>query len=198
MDCFVLMMSVSRTVETEEDLLSCLHFKIYHPQQHSKALYRSLPLGTRSQHSADDPLRLGRDDRACTFALADARVSRKQLSLQAFRTPHGTHLLFTVQNLSTKSRLHVNGAQLDYLEQMELPDKALLRFGEYELLVVREGGEARGAFEVEFEALAVSPSRETSPRAPVMDTGSWVSKNLPAEFRSSGPLETDETLLCPH
>lgn len=190
------MMSVSRTLETEEDLLPCLHIKIYHPQQHSKGLYQSLPLGTRCRLSADDPFRLGRDDRACTFALIDARVSRKQLSLQAYRSPHSTDMLFTVQNLSNKSRLNVNGAQLDYLEKMDLPDKALVRFGEYEMLIVRESGEAKGSFEVEFEALAASPSRETCTCEPVMDTGFWAQKNLPAELRSHGPLETDETLTC--
>lgn len=186
-------------METEEDLLSCLHINIYHPQQLSKGLYQSLPLGTRYRHSADDPLRLGRDDRACTFALVDGQVSRKQLSLQAYRSPHSTDMLFTVQNLSNRTRLYVNGAQLAYLEKMDLPDKALLRFGQYELLVVREGGEAKGSFEVEFEALATSPSRETCAcepvGTPVMDTGSWVPKNLSAEVRSYGPLETDETLM---
>ena len=194
------MMSVSKAMETEENLLSCLHIGIYHPQQHSKGLYQSIPLGKRYRHSADDPFRLGRDDRACTFALVDARVSRKQLSLQAYRSPHSADTLFTVQNLSNKSRLYINGAQLDYLEKMDLPDKALVRFGEYEMLVVREWGEAKGSFEVEFEALAVSPSRETSTCSPVgtpvMDTGSWVPKNLSAELGSYGPLETDETHMC--
>lgn len=193
------MMSVSKTMETEEDLLSCLHMKLYHPQQHSKGLYQSLPLGIRHRHSADDPFRLGRDDRACTFALVDARVSRKQLSLQAYRSPHSRDMLFTVQNLSNKTRLYVNGAQLDFLERMDLPDKALVRFGDYEMLVVREWGEAKGSFEVEFEVLAASPSRETCTcapvGAPVVDTGSWVPKNLPVELRSFGPLETDETLM---
>lgn len=192
-------MNISKTMETEEDLLPCLHIKLYHPQQHSKGLYQSLPLGTRCRHSAEDPFRLGRDDSACTFALVDAQVSRKQLSLQAYRSPHSTDTLFTVQNLSNKTRLYVNGSPLAYLEKMDLPDKALLRFGQYEMLVVREWGEAKGAFEVEFEALATSPSRERCTcepvGTPVMDTGSWVPKNLSAEVSSYGPLETDETLL---
>lgn len=191
-------MSLSKTMETEEDSLPCLHIKIYHPQQHSKGLYQSLPLGTRHRHSAEDPIRLGRDDRACTFALVDARVSRKQLSVQAYRSPRGEDMQFTVQNLSNKLRLNVNGAQLDYLEKMDLPDKALVRFGEYEMLVARESGEAKGSFEVEFEVLPASPSRETSAPVgtPVVDTGSWNSKNLSPELISYGPLETDETLMC--
>lgn len=189
------MMSVSKTMETEEDLLPCLHIKIYHPRQHSMGLYQSLPLGSRYRHSADDPLRLGRDDGACTFALVDARVSRKQLSLQAFRSPHSADMLFTVQNLSQKSRLLVNSSALDYLEKMDLPDKALVRFGEYQMLVVRESGEAKASFEVEFEVLAGSPLTETA-GTPVMDTGSGVPKSYSSELRSQGPLETDETLTC--
>lgn len=192
------MMSVTTTMETEEDLLPCLHIKLYHPQQHCQALYQLLPLGSRCKHSADDPLRLGRDDRACTFALFDARVSRKQLSLQAYLSPHSADMLFTVQNLSQKSRMIVNGFELDYLEKMDLPDKALVRFGQYQLLIVRESGEAKGSFEVEFEVLTVSPARETCAPAgaPVVDSGSWDPKSYSAEFGSHGPLETDETLIC--
>lgn len=194
------MMSVSNTLETEEDLLPCLHIKIYHPQQHCQALYQLLPLGSRCQHSADDPLRLGRDDRACTFALFDARVSRKQLSLQAYRSPHSADMLFTIQNLSQRSRMFVNSSELDYLEKMDLPDKALVRFGQYQMLIVRVSGEAKGSFEVEFEVLTVSPARETcmyAPAgAPVVDSGSWDPKSYSAEFGSHGPLETDETLIC--
>lgn len=192
------MTSVSKTMETEEDLLSCLQIHIWHPQQHFKGLYQSLPLGTRSRHSAEDPLRLGRDDRACTFALNDARVSRKQLSLQAYRSAHSPDLHFTVQNLSQKAELCVNSSRLDYLEKMDLPDKAHVRFGEYQLLLVREGGEAKGSFEVEFRVLTASPSTETrpSPGPPVADTGSCDLKSFPPEPTSHGPLESDETLFC--
>uniref|UniRef100_A0A4W6CX45 Uncharacterized protein n=1 Tax=Lates calcarifer TaxID=8187 RepID=A0A4W6CX45_LATCA len=89
------------TMETEEDLLTCLHIKLYHPQQSSRGLYGLLPLGKRSRHSADDPLRLGRDAQACTYSLGDPRVSRKQLVLFAYRTTLNSllskmFLLFTV------------------------------------------------------------------------------------------------------
>ncbi|XP_051231300.1 TRAF-interacting protein with FHA domain-containing protein A [Dicentrarchus labrax] len=194
-------MNVSQTMETEEDLLTCLHIKLYHPQQSCKGLYGLLPLGKRSRLSADDPLRLGRDAPACTFALVDVRVSRKQLALHAYRTPQSPDMLFTIQNLSQRGRLSVNSSALGYLERMDLPDKALIRFGEYEMLIIRESGEAKGSFEVEFEVLAVSPSRETCmcvpSRTPVMDTGSGAMRSFPAELRDLGPLETDETLMCP-
>lgn len=190
-------MIVSQTLETEEDLLPCLHIKIYHPLQSSRGLYGLLPLGHKRRLAAEDPLRLGRDSQACTFALVDARVSRKQLALSAYRTPYSADMLFTVQNLSQRGRLSVNSTALDYLERVDLPDKALIRFGEYEMLIVRESGEAKGSFEVEFEVLAVPPSRETGSicapsMTPVMDTSPCV----PAELRTHGPLENDETLIC--
>ncbi|GLD64040.1 TRAF-interacting protein with FHA domain-containing protein A [Lates japonicus] len=193
-------MNVSQTIETEEDLLTCLHIKLYHPQQSSRGLYGLLPLGKRSRHSADDPLRLGRDAQACTYSLVDPRVSRKQLVLFAYHTPQSPDMLFTIQNLSQRGRLSVNSSALDYLERMDLPDKALIRFGEYEMLIIRESGEAKGSFEVEFEVLAVPPSRETCmcvpSMTPVMDTGSCVTNGFPAELRAIGPLENDETLMC--
>ncbi|XP_037613665.1 TRAF-interacting protein with FHA domain-containing protein A [Sebastes umbrosus] len=195
------MMSVSQTLETEEDLLTCLHIKFYNPHQSSKGLYGLLPVGNKSKHSADDPLRLGRDAQSCTYALVDARVSRKQLALHAYRTPQSPDMLFTIQNLSQKGRLSVNSSALGYLERTDLPDKALIRFGEYEMLIIRESGEAKGSFEVDFEVLAVPPSRETCTCvpgvAPVMESGPYVN-SLPGELRVGllGPLESDETVMC--
>ncbi|XP_013878406.1 TRAF-interacting protein with FHA domain-containing protein A [Austrofundulus limnaeus] len=170
------MMSTPQTMETEEDLLTCLHIKLYHPHQGSRSLYNLLPLGTRRRHSADDPLRVGRDPGSCTYSLADPTVSRKQLCIFAYRSPQNPDLLFTIQNLSQRGRLSVNSSALGYLERMDLPDKALIRFGEYEMLIVRESGEARASFEVAFEILVVPPSRETcafepGDLTPVMDTG---------------------------
>lgn len=193
------MMNVSQIIETEEDLLTCLRIKLYHPQQNCRGLYGLLPLGMRSRHSADDPLRLGRDAQACSYALVDPRVSRKQLALHAYRMPQSLDMLFTIQNLSQRGKLSVNSSSLGYLETMDLPDKALIRFGEYEMLIIRESGEAMASFEVEFEVLAVSPSCETCTcpsQTPVMDTGSCLMKNFPADLRSLGPVESDETLMC--
>uniref|UniRef100_A0A3Q3B3H8 TRAF-interacting protein with FHA domain-containing protein A n=1 Tax=Kryptolebias marmoratus TaxID=37003 RepID=A0A3Q3B3H8_KRYMA len=185
-------------MDKEEDLLTCIHIKFYHPQQSSKGLYASLPLGTRRRHSADDPLRLGRDAGSCSYSLVDPRVSRKQLCLSAYRSPHSPDLLFTVQNLSQRGQLSVNSSALGFLERMDLPDKALIRFGEYEVLIVRESGEAKASFEVEFEVLAVPPSRETCTcepsLPPVMDTG--LMNGFTAELREHEPQEADDTLLC--
>ncbi|KAJ0055909.1 hypothetical protein NL108_015614 [Boleophthalmus pectinirostris] len=187
-------MNVSQTLETEEDLLTSLQIKLYHPQQCSKGMFSLLTLGRRIRQDADDPLRMGRDGQTCIFALADQKVSRKQLSLQAYRTPQKQGMFFTVQNLSKKGRLVVNGTGLEYLERLDLPDKALVRFGEYEMLIVRESGEAKGSFEVQLDVLEVSPFTETCvcipTTNPVMDTGSDYTRGL----MSREPSECDETL----
>ncbi|XP_010886059.1 TRAF-interacting protein with FHA domain-containing protein A [Esox lucius] len=192
------MMEVTQNVETEE-LMTCLQIQLYHPQQASKALYRLLPLDTRHKHPAEDPVRLGRDAQACTFALADLRVSRKQLALQAYRTASSPNMLFSAQNLSQKGRVTVNGLALGYLERAELPNKALIRFGEYEMLIRHDNGDAKGSFEVEFGVLAVPPSREmgvgTPNTVPVMDTGSDDLNNGVPQLRSPGPMEMDETVM---
>ncbi|KAL3046638.1 TRAF-interacting protein with FHA domain-containing protein A [Trematomus bernacchii] len=193
-------MNVSQTIETEEDLLPCLHVKLYHPQQSSNSLYGLIPLGKRSKHPAEDPLRLGRDGQACTVALLDTRVSRKQLAIQAYYTPRSRDMLFRIQNLSQRAQLSVNSSALDYLEVVDLPDKALIRFGQYEMLIIRESGEAKASFEVEFEVLTVPPSRETctcEPSVtPVSDTESLMVNSLLGELRIIGPSETDETAIC--
>ncbi|XP_024229351.1 TRAF-interacting protein with FHA domain-containing protein A [Oncorhynchus tshawytscha] len=189
-------MELPHTMETEE-LMTYLQIQLYHPQQASKALYRLLPLDARHKHPAEDPLRLGRDAHGCTFALADPRVSRKQLALQAYLTANSPDMLFSVQNLSQKGHVTVNGSELRYLERAELPNKALVRFGEYELLIRRENGEAKGSFEVEFGVLAVPPSREVGVPSivPVMDTGSDHSNNGIPPLMSHGPIEMDETIM---
>lgn len=205
-------------METEEDLLTSLQIKFYHPQQNCKGFYGRLPLGTRRRHAADDPLRLGRDDQTCAYILLDPRVSRKQLALYAYHIPQSSEMLFTIQNLSQRGKLSVNSSALGYLEKMDLPDKALIRFGEYEILIIRESGEAKANFEVEFGVLAVPPSRETSlwrevlpaPQTsmslwkeqgsmslpPVMETCSDSRISLSPEDSSFGPQESDETLPC--
>ncbi|XP_025761315.1 TRAF-interacting protein with FHA domain-containing protein A isoform X1 [Oreochromis niloticus] len=180
-------MNVSQTMETEEDLLTCLQIKLYHPQQTCKGFYGRLPLGTRRRHTADDPLRLGRDTEACAYVLLDPRVSRKQLAFYAYHIPQSSEMLFTIQNLSQRGKLSVNTSALGYLERMDLPDKALIRFGEYEILIIRESGEAKANFEVEFEVLAAPPSRETP-----MSTDSNMMNNFSAELSVRNPLESDE------
>lgn len=187
-------------METEENL-TCLHIKLYHPDSF-RGQFGRIPQGRRHCHSADEPLRFGRDPQVCTFELPDNRVSRKQLALQAFRAPVVPDMLFALQNLSQKGRMLVDGSPLGFLERAELGDEALIAFGEYEMLVRRERGEAKDKFEVEFEILRAPPSaREmvagVPGMTPVPETGSGHGADtygFPAEL-SRGPLETDETLM---
>ncbi|XP_037116380.1 TRAF-interacting protein with FHA domain-containing protein A [Syngnathus acus] len=188
-------MNVSQTMETEEELLTCLHISFYHPQQHYKGLYHLLPLGNRSKHLADESVRLGRDAQSCTFALADPRVSRKQLALQAYRTPESPEMLFSLQNLSQTVKVSVNGTGLNFLERADLPSKALVRFGEYEILIIKEAGEAKQSFEVELEVLPVPPSRETGTckpcNFPIIEMGAHLIPQQPVQV----PIETDELTI---
>ncbi|XP_072544894.1 TRAF-interacting protein with FHA domain-containing protein A [Salminus brasiliensis] len=188
-------MNVSQTMPTEETL-ACLHIQLYHPDQATQGIYSLLPLNRPYKLNAEDPVRLGRDGQMCSFVLNDARVSRKQISFHAYRKAGSTDLRFTVQNISQKGKVVVNGCELGYLERVDLEDKALLRFGRYELLVVREPGEAQDRFEVLFERQNIPPSREIGMGVPcrlaVMDTG--VSNYQNGEPVSQEPLESDETL----
>ncbi|KAM8847936.1 TRAF-interacting protein with FHA domain-containing protein A [Synchiropus picturatus] len=186
----------SKAVDTEEDLLTSLDVQIYHPQQSVQGMFCHLPVGTKVRLPADEPLKLGRDEESCTFVLNDPKVSRKQLSLHAYRPKGSQEMRFTIQNLSQKARLVVNGCTLDHLERLDLPDKALVRFGLYELLIVRESGEAKGSVEVKIQVPIFSLLRESGScdpkNVPVMETSA-----PPATLMDyHGPLEMDETLLC--
>ncbi|XP_064181636.1 TRAF-interacting protein with FHA domain-containing protein A isoform X1 [Anguilla rostrata] len=152
--------SVMQGSSETEEYLTCLHVQLYHPKQADGRVYALMPLNRRQKHPAEEPLRLGRDEESCTFILADQRVSRKHLSIQAFRSPRCSELLFQVQNLSRRGFLSVNGARLEYLHWAELPGKALVRFGDHQLLVRREPGDGLGAFEVEFCVSPAPPCQE--------------------------------------
>ncbi|KAK0152797.1 TRAF-interacting protein with FHA domain-containing protein A [Merluccius polli] len=196
-------MDVSQTLPTEEDNLTCLFISLHHPQQGALGMFRLLPLGPGAGgrlHPADEPVRFGRDQQACLFALADPRVSRKQLSIQAFRTAHSPYLQFTVQNLSLRGRMAVNGVSLVYLERAYVGDEALVKFGDYEMRIRVEQGEAQANFEVLLDVPEPWPPRVAAAvpsMVPVMETGL---SGAPADLRSQGamerpgPMESDETL----
>ncbi|MCI4377236.1 hypothetical protein PGIGA_G00201450 [Pangasianodon gigas] len=189
------MLAVSQTMVTEESL-TCLHVQLYHPDQSTQPLYSLLRMSQPYKISAEDPIRLGRDGQSCSFVLNDGRVSRKQLSIQAYRKAGSPDLRFSVQNMSQRGKIMVNGYELGHLEQADLEEKALLRFGKYELLIWKEPGEAQDSFEVLFEKLNVSPSREMGIDLPcriaVMDTGVRNYQN--GSPMSPEPLESDENL----
>ncbi|KAL7880458.1 hypothetical protein SRHO_G00027120 [Serrasalmus rhombeus] len=189
-------MNVCQTMTTEETL-TCLHIYLYHPEQASQPLYNLLPMNRLHKMNAEESVRLGRDGQTCAFVLNDARVSRKQISFQAYRKSGSADLRFTVQNISQKGKVVVNGCELGHLERVDLEDKALLRFGRYELLILREPGESQDSFEVLFEKQNIPPSREmgmdVSFRSAVMDTGMRSYQN--GGPVSQEPLEFDETMF---
>lgn len=189
------MLAVSQTMVTEESL-TCLHIQLYHPDQSTQPLFSFLRMKEPYKISVEDPIRLGRDGQSCSFVLNDTRVSRKQLSIQGYRKAGSPTLHFTVQNMSQRSKVMVNGYELGHLERADLQEKALLRFSKYELLIWQEPGEAQDRFEVLFEKLNVSPSREMGIDVPcriaVMDTGVRNCQNGPPMIPE--PLESDETL----
>ncbi|XP_076843418.1 TRAF-interacting protein with FHA domain-containing protein A [Brachyhypopomus gauderio] len=188
-------MSVSQTLTTEETL-TCLHIELYHPDQGTQPLYSQLRLSQSLKISAEDTVMLGRDGQTCQFVLNDMRVSRKQISIHAYRKPGSAAMRFSVQNISQKGKVLVSGSELGYLERADLHDKALLRFGRYELLIWTDPGEAQDCFEVLFEKQNTSPSRDLGMDVPctlaMVDTGM-------RNYQSGGPvsqepLESDETL----
>lgn len=188
-------MQPSHKAETEE-YLTCLHVQLHHPQRPTEGVYRLMPLNRRQKLPAEDPLRLGRNEDTCTFALADRRVSRKQLSIQAFRSSRSSELLFQVQNLSQRGSMSVNGAKLEYLHWAELPGKALVCFGEHQLLICQEPGEGQSQFEVEFRVSRHPLIQESGAGVPcgvpVMERG--VELPLSSSLSPQTPLETDEEM----
>ncbi|XP_016425771.1 TRAF-interacting protein with FHA domain-containing protein A-like [Sinocyclocheilus rhinocerous] len=185
-------------LETEE-LLACLHIHLFHPNQTICPLFHNLPLNQPYKMHAEDQVRLGRDGQTCVFVLNDTSVSRKQLSIQAYRKAGSPFLSFMIQNMSQKVKLMVGGSELRYLERAELDDKVLCRFGRYELLIWQEPGDSENKFEVLFEICNTPPSQELGIdvpcKPPVMDTGvPWRSfeNGAPA---SQEPLESDETVV---
>ncbi|XP_062849395.1 TRAF-interacting protein with FHA domain-containing protein A [Trichomycterus rosablanca] len=189
------MLAVSQSMPTEE-ILTCLHIQLYHPDQAMQPLYSLLNLNYPYKISAEDPIRLGRDGQMCNFLLNDTHVSRKQVSFHAYRKAGSRDMRFSVQNMSQRGKVSVSGVELGHLERADLEDKALLRFGKYELLIWRDLGEAQECFEVVFEKLNIPPSREMGIDVPcrlaVMDTSVRNYQNGPP--LSQEPLESDETL----
>ncbi|KAL6490840.1 hypothetical protein MHYP_G00011850 [Metynnis hypsauchen] len=129
--------------------------------------------------------------------LSEGKHYKKQISFQAYRKSGSADLHFTVQNISQKGKVVVNGCELGHLERVDLEDKALLRFGRYELLVLREPGESQDGFEVLFEKQNIPPSREMGMdvtfRSAVMETGMRNYQN--GGPVSQEPLEFDETMF---
>ncbi|XP_028660929.2 TRAF-interacting protein with FHA domain-containing protein A-like [Erpetoichthys calabaricus] len=166
-------MSALDDLETEE-VLPCIRLKAYHPYHEIKNVFQFLHFNKKMKHRADEALKVGRDSKMCDIQLHDLRVSRMQFAIEAFRYFNSSELSFEIKNLSQKGRLTVNNAELEYLNKVELPRKAIVRFAEFVFLVEKEDGESTDYFETVFELAALPPSLELiccSSLSPVPETG---------------------------
>ncbi|XP_030048385.1 TRAF-interacting protein with FHA domain-containing protein A isoform X2 [Microcaecilia unicolor] len=189
-------MSSFEETETEETV-HCLHMKIYHPFQAEKQVFRSIPLFKKDRYKTDEMVKFGRDNSSCKYVLLDNRVSRIQFALQLFRHRDSSELCFEIKNLSRRTKLLVDNMELDYLNKTELPYKCILRFGDYQILVEREGGESLDYFEICFELAARSLLQEmlyVPCLQPIPENG-YVKPDtsLPWSSNTLTPIEVDES-----
>ncbi|XP_043917482.1 TRAF-interacting protein with FHA domain-containing protein A [Protopterus annectens] len=177
-----------------EETLTHLSMKLYHSMQRDKPIFQQIHFGRRQRYQTDEILKFGRDSKTCSIVLLDPRASRMQFSLQAFRQFNSTELCFEIKNVSRKVKMAVGNTVLDFLNKLTLPNKCLIRFGEFQILFEKEDGESVTHFETCFE-LARSPvvqevplvsSLSPVPETAVLNSGSnyyqYPSYSLPAEM----------------
>lgn len=167
--------------ETEETL-TCLRMTFFHPNQEEKQVFRNLTFSECQRVRADDVIKFGRDDSICHFNLTDGRVSRIQFALQFFKLFNSTEFGFEIKNLSKRMNLIVDNVELSYLKKVDLPEKSIVCFGDYEILMEKQRGESVDYFEICFELANTSflMDRDVSFHQPVPESG------------ISSPTEIDE------
>ncbi|KAJ7327035.1 hypothetical protein JRQ81_016794 [Phrynocephalus forsythii] len=159
------------TADTEETV-TCLCITVYHPEQEKKQVFRALKFCQQQQLRADELVKFGRDPSACLFNFVDGRVSRIQFALHFFRHFKSTEFGFEIKNLSKKVKLFVDDVELAYLNKVILPEMCLVRFGDYEMLIQKQGGQSENCFEVRFELAKTSLWQKRVPeRHPVPESG---------------------------
>ncbi|MBN3277885.1 TIFA protein, partial [Polyodon spathula] len=184
-------------IETEE-ILTCLRITAHHPLHEIQNVFQLINFNKKEKHLAENPLKIGRDTNSCHISLYDRRVSRVQFSIQAFRHFNSSQLFFEIQNLSRRGKLIVNNIELEYLNKVELPKKALVRFAEFQFLVEKEDGESTENFETFFE-LARAPCQEVlyvPSKSPVPETGLLINEcSIPLHCSLQTPVEMEECEL---
>ncbi|XP_062902444.1 TRAF-interacting protein with FHA domain-containing protein A [Mobula hypostoma] len=180
------------TDETEETI-TCLHIRVYHPQA---SVFRSLNFNEKQKHRGEESIKFGRDSKVCQFPLLDKRASRIQFVLQSFRHADSSELCFEIKNASLRTLLSVNGIALDHLNRIDLPNKCILRFGEFQFYLEKESGEDKEHFEVKFNLSLVPFCQEGTVETlshPVTESGVL---NVPVTLhQSQSAVETDENEL---
>uniref|UniRef100_A0A8C4QSH0 TRAF-interacting protein with FHA domain-containing protein A n=1 Tax=Eptatretus burgeri TaxID=7764 RepID=A0A8C4QSH0_EPTBU len=163
------MQSFSPQAETEE-LPPILHLTFYHPQ--GACVFLLLPEREKyHKFEGHKVVTLGRAD-SCTLRLNHKRVSREQLQIRAWRPRPDTIVSFEVVNTS-KQPLQLNGTMVGYLCRSALSAKSLLTFGEFEVFINIENGEAQDSFALTCKDSDESFRSETFSefRHPILETG---------------------------
>ncbi|KFO80060.1 TRAF-interacting protein with FHA domain-containing protein A, partial [Cuculus canorus] len=183
-------MTSPEEAETEETV-TCLHMTFYHPCQKEKLMFRCLNFCRQEQVRADELAKFGRDSNICRYNLMDSRVSRVQFSLQFYRKLNSSELCFEIKNMSKKTKLIVDHTELGYLNKIDLPQKCIICFGDYQILAEIEEGESMDCFHT-FLHLAEVPvlqERCLPSLQPVPESGISYS-SFPSQGKS--PTESDE------
>ncbi|XP_069599940.1 TRAF-interacting protein with FHA domain-containing protein A [Ranitomeya imitator] len=179
-------------VDTEQTL-TCLHMKMYHPHQRDQRIFSAIDLCRRQEIKAEDVVMFGRDINSCKFKLLHSKVSRMQFGLQFFKPLNASTTSFEIKNLSKKTKLYVDGLELDYLNKVELPSKCMIRFGEFQMLMENEAGESEDKFAIYCDVSRFSLVQEIG--HPVMMA---IPENGPLNYQPSvipstpPPVEVDE------
>ncbi|XDA77315.1 hypothetical protein R6Z07F_007449 [Ovis aries] len=185
----VLIMSSFEDVDTEETVTS-LHMTLYHPGHQRSGIFQSIKFCNRETLPTSEVVKFGRNSSTCRYTFQDKQVSRVQFSLQLFKKFDSSVVSFEIKNMSKKTNLLVDDKELGYLNKMDLPDKCLIRFGDYQFLVEKEDGESLEFFEIQF-FLSIRPLLQENkwlPQKPTPECGSC----SPCSTQNNSPTEAGE------
>ncbi|XP_066429949.1 TRAF-interacting protein with FHA domain-containing protein A [Eleutherodactylus coqui] len=181
-------------VDTEQTL-TCLHVKMYNPHQHGGRIFSAIDLCKRQELNAEEVVLFGRDVISCKFQLLHTKVSRMQFALQFFKPLNSSTMSFEIKNLSKKTKLYVDGLELNYLNKIDLPPKCMIRFGEFQMLLENEAGESEDKFAIYCEVSRFSLVQEVGhPVMPAIpETGLYdAAPQASAISQTPPPVEVDE------
>lgn len=185
-------MSSFEDADTEETL-TCLQMTVYHPGQQPNGIFQSIGFHKREKLPSREEVKFGRSSKVCNYTFQDRQVSRVQFSLQLFKKFDSSVLSFEIKNMSKRTSLIVDNRTLDFLHKVDLPDRCMIRFGDYQILMEKEDGVSLEFFETEFIL---------SPRS-LLQKNYWPPQNPIPEYchsvwsssQSTSPMETDENEL---
>ena len=91
--------------------------------------------------------------------------------------------------MSRKTNLIVDDRELGYLNKMDLPDRCMIRFGNYQFLVEKEDGQSLEFFEIQFFLS----------KRPLLQENNWLPQPTPecgshlsCSTQNNSPMEVGE------